>query len=250
MVVTPTRVIYAGLLGSPSVRSLGSHTLYIAREHAFEISNPGEPAQSAFFAVVAPNEAHTIHSPERVIWKILVEPECIDVEELAHKLPRRIVSPDATYEQFRAAFIQWLSDSGALSNATDDSIDGAFFGGALESRKLDARISHAVELIRLHPCEQLLAAEGARISGLSFSRFIHLFTEQIGMPFRTFCAWKRARAVLSAVNSACNLTELALDAGYPDSSHFSHSIRRIYGLRPRDMVAGSRKLAVVDNSGA
>jgi methylphosphotriester-DNA--protein-cysteine methyltransferase len=97
-------------------------------------------------------------------------------------------------------------------------------------------------MIRAQPCEQFFAAECARITGLSFSRFVHLFKEQIGMTFRAFCAWKRARAVLPYVTSTCNLTDLALQVGYPDSTHFSHSIRRIYGLRPRDIVAGSRRL--------
>ncbi|WP_309901090.1 hypothetical protein [Variovorax soli] len=37
---------------------------------------------------------------------------------------------------------------------------------------------------------------------------------------------------------------MALDTGYPDSTHFSHSIRQVYGLRPSDILAGSRRLAV------
>ncbi len=64
------------------------------------------------------------------------------------------------------------------------------------------------------------------------------------MTFRAFCAWKRARAALPHMTSACNLTELAMQTGYPDSTHFSHSIRRIFGLRPRDILAGSRRIAL------
>ena len=41
-----------------------------------------------------------------------------------------------------------------------------------------------------------------------------------------------------------NLTDVALIAGYPDSSHFSHSIRQVYGLKPKAIFAGSRNLAV------
>jgi len=37
---------------------------------------------------------------------------------------------------------------------------------------------------------------------------------------------------------------LAQDIGYPDSSHFSHSVRRFYGLKPRAIFSGSRELAV------
>ena len=37
---------------------------------------------------------------------------------------------------------------------------------------------------------------------------------------------------------------LAQDIGYPDSTHFSHSIRRFYGLKPRSIFIGSRDLAI------
>jgi AraC-like DNA-binding protein len=43
---------------------------------------------------------------------------------------------------------------------------------------------------------------------------------------------------------------VALDAGYPDSTHFSHSIRHVYGLKPRDLFAGSRRLTVLGDSPA
>ena len=41
-----------------------------------------------------------------------------------------------------------------------------------------------------------------------------------------------------------NLAHLAQDIGYPDSTHFSHSIRRFYGLKPRAIFVGSRDLAI------
>jgi AraC-like DNA-binding protein len=37
---------------------------------------------------------------------------------------------------------------------------------------------------------------------------------------------------------------VALDTGYPDSTHFSHSIRHTYGLKPKDIFAGSRRLRI------
>ena len=64
------------------------------------------------------------------------------------------------------------------------------------------------------------------------------------MTFRCFRAWKRARSFLSYVKLP-NLTEVALQIGYPDSTHFSHSIRNVYGLTPTDIRAGSRRLAIV-----
>ena len=45
-------------------------------------------------------------------------------------------------------------------------------------------------------------------------------------------------------NQDLNLAHLAQDIGYPDSTHFSHSIRRFYGLKPRAIFVGSRDLAI------
>ena len=79
----------------------------------------------------------------------------------------------------------------------------------------------------------MTAADCAASVNLSPSRFLHLFKEQTGISFRAFRAWKRARHLLHFVNEDINLAHLAQDIGYPDSTHFSHSIRRFYGLQPR-----------------
>jgi AraC-like DNA-binding protein len=89
------------------------------------------------------------------------------------------------------------------------------------------------------------AKECAALVNLSFSRFLHLFKEEVGIPFRNLRTWKRARSLLHYVHTSDNLTHVALDIGYPDSTHFSHSIRQVYGLKPKDIMAGSRKLRVI-----
>jgi AraC-like DNA-binding protein len=88
------------------------------------------------------------------------------------------------------------------------------------------------------------AASCAAEAGLSPSRFLHLFKEETGISFRSFRAWKRARHLLHFANQDINLAHLAQDIGYPDSTHFSHSIRRFYGLKPRAIFSGSRDLAI------
>jgi AraC-like DNA-binding protein len=65
------------------------------------------------------------------------------------------------------------------------------------------------------------------------------------VPYRKLRTWKRARCLLGYANGNSSLTHVALDTGYPDSTHFSHSIRQVYGLKPRDILAGSRRLRVL-----
>ena len=80
--------------------------------------------------------------------------------------------------------------------------------------------------------------------GLSTSRFLHLFKENTGIPFRSLRMWKRARRFLDHANREDSLTDVALGLGYPDSSHFSHSIRASFGLQPRAIREGSRGMRV------
>jgi AraC-like DNA-binding protein len=111
---------------------------------------------------------------------------------------------------------------------------------------LDSRISAVIERIRSNPGGRHSAEQYARDSGLSVSRFSHLFRGETGTTLRGFSAWKRARAVLALVTNEEKLVETALEAGYADSTHFCHSIRQFYGLRPRDIaeIMASLKLTL------
>ena len=104
--------------------------------------------------------------------------------------------------------------------------------------------------MRNDPSRVTTAQDCAAAVGLSFSRFLHLFKAEVGTPFRSLRTWKRARSLLHHVKRDANLIDVALDAGYPDSTHFSHSIRQVYGLKPRDVFAGSRQLTVLGDSPA
>jgi AraC-like DNA-binding protein len=118
------------------------------------------------------------------------------------------------------------------------------FGEALPRRSLDPRVVRAIAQIGRFCGEPVTAASCAAEAGLSSSRFLHLFKQETGIAFRAFRAWKRARHLLHFANQDLNLAHLAQDIGYPDSTHFSHSIRRFYGLKPRAIFSGSRDLAI------
>ncbi|HEY1229584.1 MAG TPA: AraC family transcriptional regulator, partial [Ramlibacter sp.] len=107
-----------------------------------------------------------------------------------------------------------------------------------------------IERLNADPAQSASAQECAGWVHLSFSRFLHLFKDEVGLPFRSFRAWKRARSLLRHVRQSSTLTDIALDAGYPDATHFSHSIRQVYGLRPSEILAGSRRLALHDDDAA
>ncbi|MBT2320897.1 helix-turn-helix transcriptional regulator [Variovorax paradoxus] len=245
MWLTNERVFYAGLLGAAAERSLGGHGVYVSPAgQPNRIRIGGGAWQSGELLVVPPQVPHQVESDEPLILNLLIESESVDPARLPDCLQRcGPVEAPGFVQRVRAAHAQLLvaSSRGGFGGIDFDTL---FFGHALVRRPLDARIRQVVERIVADPALPASAEDCAASVGLSFSRFLHLFKQETGVPFRAFRAWKRARSLLRHVRQSATLTDIALDTGYPDSTHFSHSIRQVYGLRPSDILAGSRRLAL------
>jgi AraC-like DNA-binding protein len=98
--------------------------------------------------------------------------------------------------------------------------------------RLDSRLAQVVAWLDEHPDDLTGAADLARAQGLSSSRFLHLFTDRIGVPFRRYRIWNRIRAALKVALAGSNLTESAVTAGFTDSAHFARSFRETFGVTP------------------
>lgn len=247
MWITPDRVFYVGLLGVPATRNFGAISLYVALESPVSISVDGGEWQTGNVAVVQPYTSHRVACDARHIAVIHVEPESVDCASLPALLQQ--TSGLVACDDFRARVQKFHGDlirNGRQADAPMFDFDELVFGQRLRARSVDPRIARVLDRIRRDPSSQALAQDCAEQVHLSFSRFLHLFKSEVGASFRSFRTWKRARSLLHyVVDQSTTLTDVALDAGYPDSTHFSHSIRQVYGLKPKDIFAGSRKLRVI-----
>jgi AraC-like DNA-binding protein len=244
MLITPERVFYAGLLGRPRQRCSGAVHVYVAIEGGLRLAVEGAGESYGELAVVPPNVRHTIASDYRSVICVLVEPETVRAGAF-DMLARRLTGAERQFfvNRIRAAYNQLLHQQ-CGDEIGSAAFDIMCFGEALPRRLLDPRMVQAIAQIGRFSGEPVTAASCAAEAGLSSSRFLHLFKQQTGISFRAFRAWKRARHLLHFANQDLNLAHLAQDIGYPDSTHFSHSIRRFYGLQPRAIFSGSRDLAI------
>jgi len=240
MLITPERVFYAGLLGRPRQRCPGSCNIYLALRGNLHLTTDNGHV-SGDLIVTLPNQRHTIVSDYRMVIVVMLEPETVS-DGVLGSLAQRLsgADKDAFVRKILAAYAR-LRHHGSIT-ATE--LDEMCFGEALPRRMLDPRVTRAVARIERFSGKPVTAAICAASAGLSASRFLHLFKEETGISFRSFRAWKRARHLLHFANQDLNLAHLAQDIGYPDSTHFSHSIRRFYGLKPRAIFMGSRDLAI------
>ena len=247
MLVNPDRVFYLGLLGVPSRRCFGAFTLYVARSRPFHLCLDDHHWESQELAVIPPYVAHRIMSDDALIGSIMIEPESVDLEDLPAALTPNASGDLTLLARIREAYAYLQTVNEQTAQALD--ADRLFLGQRLARRTLDPRVATIVDAIKGDPTGRYSASVCAEQAGLSFSRFLHLFKDEVGVSFRKFQAWKRARSLLYHVNRRQTLTSIALDVGYPDATHFSHSIRQVYGLAPKTIFAGSRRLLILHQPG-
>jgi AraC-like DNA-binding protein len=76
----------------------------------------------------------------------------------------------------------------------------------------------------------------AGIAHLSPSRFMHAFTESVGVPVRPYVLWIRLqRAACDLINGA-SVTSAAHRAGFSDAAHLTRTFRRMLGATPSDLA--------------
>jgi AraC-like DNA-binding protein len=243
MWITPGRVFYAGLLGRPSVRRIGGTIVYVAQQVPIRVSIDGAAWVEGELLVVPPYVPHRVACEARTITDLIVEPETVDRASLPSFMRDRQGAVEAPEFVSRVRQSQRrLQGCGSPLPLEDAAFDETFFGGALPQAALDARIAKVLADIARDPGGMTSAEDYADRVHLSLSRFVHLFKDEAGTSLRSLRSWKRARSMLGYVTHSVNLADIAQHTGYPDSSHFSHSIRQVFGLAPKDVFAGSRRM--------
>jgi AraC-like DNA-binding protein len=105
-----------------------------------------------------------------------------------------------------------------------------------EAAAMDGRIGHVLMALRrsgMNPPDRSCAA---MMVGLSTSRFNHLFSEQMGVSFRSYRMWSQVRSAIGALATLPNLTAAAHETGFSDSSHFSNVFRKTFGNTPSALL--------------
>lgn len=80
------------------------------------------------------------------------------------------------------------------------------------------------------------AVEVAKLVQLSPSRFLHWFSDTLGLPFRAYVRWLRLQAAMHSLAQGGNLTTAAYFAGFADSAHLSRTFVSAFGITPSSLV--------------
>ena len=244
MRIDAERVFYCGDLGQPAMRRFGSLLALVSLDAPIRCRFEGGDWQEGACVVVQPYVRHQLWCETRKICNLLIEPETVDPQALPDFLRATtgVVEAPGFMRRMRAAAFG--------APLPDPVLDLAFFSAPLPRRPLAPRIATALQSLGQSPDLRVDTDQLAAQAGLSVSRFLHLFKQETGCSFRALRAWKRARMLLPSINQTLNLATLAQDFGYPDSTHFSHSIRGHFGISPKDILRGCRRIRIVDAAAA
>jgi AraC-like DNA-binding protein len=103
---------------------------------------------------------------------------------------------------------------------------------------LDHRIKRVLKILpsRLAEAESVSLEAIAATVGLSPSRFMHLFTDAIGVPLRPYVLWLRLQYGASELARGASVADAAHAAGFADAAHFTRTFRRMLGATPRQIL--------------
>ncbi|CAM3053759.1 helix-turn-helix transcriptional regulator [Prescottella defluvii] len=101
---------------------------------------------------------------------------------------------------------------------------------------LSAPVRSALRYIEGNSGARPTLGHAAAEAHLSPSRLTHLFTREVGIPFRRYALWVRLRTVAERVAEGDNLTRAAVAAGFSDSAHLSRVFKSNFGLSPSALL--------------
>jgi AraC-like DNA-binding protein len=101
---------------------------------------------------------------------------------------------------------------------------------------VDPRISAAACRIRDEPAAAISSRELATEAGLSESRFLHLFRDELGTTLRRYRLWVRLMQAGAAIAAGDNLTAAAMKAGFASPSHLADRFKTTFGLSASQLL--------------
>lgn len=238
------RVLYLGPVDDLQVHTHHAVQAAVSTVGPFEIGIEGEAARTRA-VLIDTDRPHLLDSSGKDVAVFLIEPESRDAARLRRGCLRscghHLIGPDLADPVTDALAVMSGEDAGCTeaSQCFDRLLD-AWGGGPEPTQNRDARIDAILAYIRDLPQKRVPLSELASRACLSESRFIHLFTEHVGIPPRRYLLWVRLMDALEAAVRGESLTTAAHDAGFADSAHLSRSFKRMFGRSPSLLSAAGK----------
>lgn len=228
------------------------------RHYFFQIMiSPGNPVRTVLpdgkeisgnAIIIESNKIHKCLT-EGPCLSLFVNPECregrffpplfIDGESSAISLPLT----EELLDQIRE-YLSSGEDAGSGADSLSRRILFDLFRENTGEREIDPRIKRLIERLPSLTDDRRKAGDLASLVGLSESRLMHLFQENMGISIRRYLQWNRLMEGLALVNRGESLTNAAMEAGFADHAHFTRTFRENFGVNLKSIFRNSRFVQV------
>lgn len=194
------------------------------------------------FLVIGSNISHRIYSPSRSAKILYVDPLLLATRHRMSAGGVDILDLSSSY----ARSLEQALATGAASVSDDFDPTRLIWPDRLDLKStysIDPRIKRSIEHILASDDLSITLAHMAREAGLSMGRFRHLFSNQIGMPLKSYLLWTKLQRAIQSLSSDSSLTRAAHVAGFSDSPHLSRTFKRTFGLSPNDLIKSANVIA-------
>lgn len=183
-------------------------------------------------AAIPPGMVHALDFGGDPIAAIYIEPDVGDIESLVPLVGGgRRVGGAIIGTTGETSFLRTLFEDRPAKPQVDSAIEELIdlSKKRADVTALDPRVRSVTRIMADCSDDLTPVASIAESVGLSSSRFQHLFTRQIGVPYRRYRSWMRMRVAISEIVNGGNCTMAAHVAGYADLAHFTRDCRRTFG---------------------
>ena len=186
-------------------------------------------------ALVRPDAKHEVDARDTGVLIAFVESESELGAALGERLRENITRINAR------TVARWRTALGDVTTLSASQVEGWVRGELLRETKipeLHPRVKRVLRFVRkqLGDPESLSLQNLAKIADLSTSRFVHVFTESVGVSLRPYILWLRLQRASGELMRGVSVTEAAHSAGFSDAAHMTRTFRRMLGTSPSELV--------------
>ena len=198
-------------------------------------SGPGRKWISCGAALVRPDASHEIDATGFPLLLAFVDVE----SALGAALLQTINSEIEVVQEARVSL--WRRCLGDPDTLIAERVEGWIQNHLLTERqepKLHPAVRRVLRNIRneIETRDDFSLERMAEIAGLSPSRFMHVFTESVGVPLRPYILWLRLQMACGEVMNGATIAAAAQRAGFSDVAHLNRTLRRMMGMTPGEML--------------
>jgi AraC family transcriptional regulator len=190
-------------------------------------------------AIVRSDAEHSLDPGGAVVVFLYVDPESPEGRWLSESLPGPIT--EVRPEQFESSlpglqrFWERPQDTGEMTEVVRGLVE-AFCVGPSPVHRIDERVARVLEHIKQSDASRIPLEEVAALVFLSPSRFAHLFTKEVGLPFRRYVLWRKLTRAMLLISKGNPLATAAHRSGFSDAAHMTRTFHQMFGMNPQALL--------------